>query len=111
MIEIQEYVDGYGRNPFDQWIDNLDPAIVIRVRKVVNRMAKGHISGVKSVGGGVWEYRLHTGPGYRIYFGRQGDVLIILLGGGTKNRQHQDIKKAKKLWQEHKQYVQRQKRR
>lgn len=64
-------------------------------------MRQGNLSNSKSIGRGVSEYRLDFGPGYRIYFGRDGDALIILLGGGTKARQHRDIENAKILWQEY----------
>ena len=59
------------------------------------------MSNSKSVGHGVSEFRMDFGPGYRIYFGRDGDALIILLGGGTKARQHRDIENARMLWQEY----------
>ena len=65
-------------------------------------MEAGNLSNVKSVGGGVQEFRIQSGPGFRIYLGREGDRLIILLGGGTKRRQQQDIENAQSLWQEHK---------
>ena len=65
-------------------------------------MESGNTSNVKSVGGGVSECRIDTGPGYRIYFGSDGDTLIILLGGGTKDRQQRDIAAARELWQEYK---------
>jgi putative addiction module killer protein len=58
---------------------------------------------VKGVGGGVFEYRIDFGPGYRVYFGKDGEVLIILLGGGTKKRQQKDIETAHTLWQEYRQ--------
>jgi putative addiction module killer protein len=58
-------------------------------------MAQGNLSSVKGVGSGVLEYRIDTGPGYRIYFGRDGGALIILLAGGTKRRQQRDIESAK----------------
>ncbi len=61
----------------------------------------GNLSNVKGVGGGVLEYRIDFGPGYRIYFGRDGDALIILLGGGTKVRQQRDIETAVALWREY----------
>ena len=53
------------------------------------------------MGAGVLEYRIDFGSGYRVYFGRDGDTLIILLGGGTKKRQQNDIKIAQGLWQEY----------
>ena len=71
------------------------------MRTVIDRMEQGNLSNTKGVGRGVLEYRMDFGPGYRIYFGRDGDTLIILLGGGTKRRQHRDIENAKMLWQEY----------
>lgn len=73
-----------------------------RVATALARMETGNLSNVKSVGGGVHEYRLQTGPGFRIYFGRDGERLVILLGGGTKTRQQQDIENAKRLWRAYK---------
>jgi putative addiction module killer protein len=61
-------------------------------------MAQGNLSNTKSVGGGIQEYRIDFGPGYRIYFGRDGDRLVILPGGGTKKRQQDDIRRAQNLW-------------
>ena len=61
-------------------------------------MAEGNTSNVKSVGGGVSELRIDRGPGYRIYFGWRGKVVVVLLGGGTKRRQHADIGKALEYW-------------
>ena len=65
-------------------------------------METGNLSNVKGVGGGVLECRIHFGPGYRVYLGRDGDTLIILLGGGDKRRQQKDIEDAQDLWQEYK---------
>ena len=61
-------------------------------------MAQGNLGNAKSVGSGVQEYRIELGPGYRIYFGRDGDRLVILLGGGTKKRQQDDIRDAQAYW-------------
>ncbi len=66
-------------------------------------MEQGNLSGAKGVGAGVSEYRIDFGPGYRVYFGKDGDTLIILLGGGTKKRQQKDIETAQDLWREYKQ--------
>jgi putative addiction module killer protein len=63
---------------------------------------KGNLSKTKSVGSGVFEYKIDFGPGYRIYFGRDGDTLIILLGGGTKKRQNNDIQTAQARWTDYK---------
>jgi putative addiction module killer protein len=66
------------------------------------RVEQGNLSSVKSVGGGVLEFRIDFGPGYRIYFGRDGEQLVILLAGGTKKRQPRDIDAAIRFWQEYK---------
>ena len=65
-------------------------------------MEQGNFSNSKSIGEGVFECRIDFGPGYRIYFGKDGDALVILLGGGKKKRQQKDIAKAKLLWKEYK---------
>jgi putative addiction module killer protein len=65
-------------------------------------MGLGNLSGVKSVGTGVHECRINFGPGYRVYFGRDGERIVILLGGGTKQRQENDIQLALERWQDYK---------
>jgi putative addiction module killer protein len=62
---------------------------------------QGNISRVKPVGEGVLEYKIDFGPGYRLYFGRDGDVLVILLTGGTKKRQQRDIERAAAFWRDY----------
>ena len=69
----------------------------------IERLALGHTSAIKPVGEGVSEYRIDFGLGYRIYFGREGDQLVILIGGGTKKRQQSDIAAAKAVWKRYKQ--------
>ena len=66
-------------------------------------MEQGNFSNVKSVGEGVLEYRIDFGPGYRIYFGQDGQTLLILLAGGTKKRQQRDIDEAHAYWRDYKQ--------
>ena len=69
----------------------------------LDRLERGNFSAAKSVGEGVSELRLDFGPGFRIYFGKDGEQIVILLGGGTKKRQQLDIETAKAIWQEFKQ--------
>ena len=64
----------------------------------IARLGQGNLSNVKGVGEGVLEYRINFGPGYRVYFGRDGNELVILLTGGTKKRQQRDIAMAIELW-------------
>jgi putative addiction module killer protein len=77
------------------------PQAAAKVAVAVNRMSQGNLSNVKGVGEGVLEYRIDWGPGYRIYFGRDGEQLILLLGGGTKKGQQADIDRAKECWQDY----------
>lgn len=67
------------------------------------RVRQGNFSNAKGVGAGVYEYRIDFGPGYRIYFVNDGDQLVILVGGGTKKRQQEDINTALARWQDYKQ--------
>lgn len=101
MIEIREYIDRRGRSPFGRWFEGLDAGAATRVRTALARMETGNLSNVRSVGSGVLERRIHVGPGYRVYFGKDGDTLIVLLGGGTKARQQRDIRNARSLWREY----------
>jgi putative addiction module killer protein len=66
------------------------------------RVEQGNFSAAKSVGSGVHELRLDFGPGYRVYFGKDGERVVILLGGGTKKRQQVDISAAHALWTDYK---------
>ena len=101
MIEIREYIDDRGRSPFGRWFNGLDAGAAAKVRTSLARMEAGNLSNVRGVGRGVLERRVNVGPGYRVYFGRDGDTLIVLLGGGTKARQQRDIERARELWQEY----------
>ncbi len=103
MWEIREYVGAGGRSPFSQWLRKLNAHAAAKIAAALERMAGGNLSKVKSVGEGVSEYKIDFGPGYRIYFARDGDRLLILLGGGTKKRQRKDIEKAKENWNDYKQ--------
>jgi putative addiction module killer protein len=74
-----------------------------KVTTAIARMEQGNLSNAKSVGEGVLEYRIDIGPGYRVYFGRDGATLVILLTGGTKKRQQKDIEAAHGYWTDYKQ--------
>ncbi len=102
MIEIRQYVDRLGRTPFLKWLDGLNDEAQARVSAALERLEHGNLSSIKSVGAGVQELRIDFGPGYRIYFGWDGEKLVILLAGGHKKRQQADIERAKELWQEFK---------
>ena len=101
-VEILEYVDARSRSLYRDWVLNLDAVAAARISSAVLRMGRGNFSLAKSVGSGVHELRLDFGPGYRVYFGKDGERLVILLGGGTKKRQQADIVTAHALWTEYK---------
>lgn len=81
----------------------MDPIASAKATRALARMEQGNFSNVKSVGEGVLEYKIDFGPGYRIYFGRDGDRIVILLAGGTKKRQQRDIQAAQDYWRAYKQ--------
>lgn len=102
MIEVREYLDAQGNSPFGRWFTRLNASAAAKVATAIHRMEQGNFSNVKGVGAGVYEFRIDFGPGYRIYFGKDGDQLVILLAGGTKKRQDADIVAAKERWRDYK---------
>lgn len=102
MPQIIEFLNAAGVSPFAKWRAKLDPTARARVTTAVLRLEAGNFSSVKGAGEGVYELRLDFGPGYRVYFGKDGEQLVILLGGGTKKRQEADISAAQELWREFK---------
>jgi putative addiction module killer protein len=101
-VELRGYIDEHGKRPFAVWFDRLDKAAAARVAITLTRMENGNFSNVKGVGQGVFENRIDFGPGYRIYFGKDGNLLVILLCGGTKKRQERDIALAQARWTDYK---------
>src|ERR1700733_9075333 len=99
---VRYYLTAGGESPFESWFSELDAAARAKVSVAVVRLGQGNPSNAKSVGEGVLEYRIDWGPGYRVYFGRDGETLVILLTGGTKQRQQRDIERAKELWADYK---------
>ena len=102
MIEIREYIDRKGGSPYAKWFNRLNAPAAAKVVTALVRMEQGNLSNTKGVGAGVFECRIDFGPGYRVYFGKDGDTLIILLGGGIKKRQQKDIQDARTIWKEYK---------
>jgi putative addiction module killer protein len=102
MILIQEYISEEGESPFRRWFDDLDAQAAAIVTVAIGRLGDGNTSNVKPIGEGAAELRIDRGPGYRIYFGWDGKVLVILLGGGTKRRQQNDIEAALRRWHDYK---------
>ncbi|HZD50960.1 MAG TPA: type II toxin-antitoxin system RelE/ParE family toxin, partial [Silvibacterium sp.] len=98
---LRPFIDREGRNPFELWFRSLESTDQARITVYLDRLERGNLSNTKSVGSGVVELRMNFGPGFRIYFGREGDMLVILLGGGSKKSQRKDIATAQRLWSEY----------
>jgi putative addiction module killer protein len=97
--EIQRYVTPEGRVPFDEWFDSLrDVKTKTIINKRLNRLSLGSLGDYRSVGEGVCELRIDFCPGYRVYFGQIGTAIVLLLCGGDKSTQDQDIRKAQEYW-------------
>ena len=101
-FEIRRYRTAAGVEPFTQWLSELpDRQARARILARLERIEVGNFGDAKFLRDGVSELRIDWGPGYRVYFGRDGRKLIVLVCGGDKRRQGADIKKAVELWQEY----------
>ncbi len=102
LLKIYIYKTSSGRSPFIAWQKKLDAKIRGIIRTRIDRVRLGNFGDCSTIKGvqGVSELRIDFGPGYRIYFGKKNDKIIILLVGGDKKTQKKDILKAKEYWQE-----------
>lgn len=103
-MELIEYLDEKGRSPFENWFNRINAQAAAKVTTALVRLGSGNTSNAKSVGGGAYELRIDFGPGYRVYFGYDGPNVVILLAGGTKKRQNEDIETARKRWNDYKEH-------
>lgn len=104
-IDIKYYEDETGRQPFAKFFKSIDGKAAAKVAGAITRLRAGNPADSKSVGKGVSELRINWGPGYRLYYGWDGDKLVILLSGGakkSKKQQSQDIEKAQEYWADYK---------
>jgi putative addiction module killer protein len=100
-IRVVEYIRDDGSSPFQRWFDSLDRHAAAKVAIARSRLELGHTSAIKWLGA-IGEYRIDWGPGYRMYLAKDGEKLIVLFGGGTKQRQQADIAQAIALHEEYK---------
>lgn len=100
-LEVREYVTAEGRIPYREWLSGLDLTARARVQARIVRFEQGNLGDYKSVGAGVLEARLMFGPGYRIYFGLDGDTIVLLLCGGDKSTQKRDVQRAQGYWDDY----------
>ncbi len=102
MFEIRRYRTATGNESFSEWLSSLhDRQAKARILARLERLEVGNFGDCKFLRDGVRELRVDWGPGYRVYFGRSGQTVIVLLCGGDKRKQDADIKKAVALWQEY----------
>lgn len=103
-FQVLHYQTAEGRIPYQEWLDTVkDPVGFSAIQVRADRLERGLFGDHKPVGDGVWELRVNTGPGYRVYYARAGKVVVILLCGGTKRSQRVDIETAKAYWRDYEQ--------
>jgi putative addiction module killer protein len=101
--EIEFYRNQNGRVPFTEWFESIrDSRAQGRIEARLISLEFGNFGDFKSVGSGVFELRIHVGKGYRVYFGEVDNIVVLLLCGGDKSSQQQDIERAKTYWQNYK---------
>ena len=102
IMEILKYVTKDEKIPFDEWMDSLkDRRAKARIKIRLDRLIIGLFGDWKSVGDGVFELRISEGQGYRVYYAKEGETIVLLLCGGNKSTQSADIKKAKQYLQDY----------
>lgn len=107
-ITVRVLIDDAENSPFDEWYNGItDKKVRQAIASRIRRVREGNFGDHHGVGGGVWELRIHLGPGYRLYYGRSGSTVVVLLGGGTKRRQEDDIEEAISLWESYRNEIER----
>ena len=100
--QIENYIKTDGTSPFEEWLSSLrDTNAKTRIRLRLKRVAMGNLGDYRSLGQGVFELRIDSGPGYRVYFGQIASLFVILLCGGDKSSQQKDISKAIEYWRDY----------
>lgn len=108
MVEVRQYQTANGHVPFAEWLKALrDRQAVRAITARLTRLQAGNRGDWKPVGTGVFELRMDTGPGYRVYCGQDGETLVLLLCGGDKRTQTKDIERAHDYWKDYQAHRQR----
>ena len=102
LFELYYYQTTDGRIPYREWLDTVsNPVAYAAIQSRTDRLKRGLFGDCEPVGQGVWELRIDTGPGYRMYYARSGKLMVLLLCGGDKRKQTADINKAKDFWKDY----------
>lgn len=101
-VRVLEYLDLQGRSPYAAWFNDLNATAAAKVAAALYRLQAGNFSNVEGVGEGVFERKIDFGPGYRLYFGKDGETVVVLLGGSGKQRQLEAIADARDRWADYK---------
>lgn len=103
LIDIIIYQDNRGREPVTTWLESFkDKTIARRIRNRIENLSLGLAGDSKSLGAGLFELRFQFGPGYRLYYAKDGEKIIVLLCGGDKGTQKKDIEKARGFYEDYK---------
>jgi len=101
LFTIRHYLTETGEDPFQQWIKQLaNPITKSQILQRIGRIEAGNFGDHKPCRDGVWEFRIHQGPGYRVYYALAGSVVVLLLCAGEKRFQDRDIKRAVDYWRD-----------
>jgi putative addiction module killer protein len=99
QYQVRHFVTLNGRDPFSEWRNSIqDSRTRIAIDRRINRLVLGNFGDHRPCREGVWELRIDEGPGYRVYYARASQVVVLLLCGGTKRTQEKDIARACKYW-------------
>ena len=102
-MDVRHYIDATGKDLFQRWFDSLrDPRGRIAILRRVDRLELGNAGDHAACRDGVWEMRIDQGPGYRVYIAKDGNAIVLLLGGGIKDTQQRDIDRAVTAWNDYK---------
>jgi putative addiction module killer protein len=100
-MQILHYLTPDGRDPYQDWLDGLrDRRARVAIDRRVQRLTRGNFGDHKFCRDGVWELRIDTGPGYRVYYAQVDQAIVLLLCGGDKRDQSSDIDKAVISWRD-----------
>ena len=99
LMQVLHYLTADGEDVYQTWLDELrDMRARVAIQRRADRLAAGNVGDHKFCRDGVWELRIDVAPGYRVYYARAGQTIVLLLSGGDKRRQDAEIERAVGFW-------------